>query len=110
MTDKPIRVLLADDHAVLRAGLRALLSAEPDMEVVGEAGDGQETVRQAALLRPDVVVMDIAMPGGGGLQATRAFRERVMEKLNLHHRSELVKYALRKGLLQADAVGGEASN
>src|SRR5437868_5904894 len=74
MTEKRIRVLLADDHAVLRAGLRALLSAEPDMEVVGEAGDGEETVRQAALLHPDVVVMDIAMPGGGGLQATRAIR------------------------------------
>ena len=74
MIEKPIRVLLADDHAVLRAGLRALLSAEPDMEVVGEAGDGQETVRQAALLRPDVIVMDIAMPGGGGLEATRAIR------------------------------------
>ena len=214
-----IRILLADDHAVLRAGLRALLSAEPDMEVVGEAGDGEEAVRQAALLRPDVVVMEIAMPGGGGLQATRAiralglpckvliltmhaeeqyllpvieaggsgyvlksgadsdlieairivhrdevflypsaakmllskylervdaddaaydgltprerevlrltaegytgqeiaerlvlspktidtYRQRVMEKLNLHHRSELVKYALRKGLLRADA-------
>ncbi|HLI28481.1 MAG TPA: response regulator transcription factor [Chloroflexota bacterium] len=214
-----IRILLADDHAVLRAGLRALLSAEPDMEVVGEAGDGEEAVRQAALLRPDVVVMDIAMPGGGGLQATRAiralglpskvliltmhaeeqyllpvieaggsgyvlksgadsdlieairivsrdevflypsaakmllgkylervdasdaaydgltprerevlrltaegytgqeiaerlvlspktidtYRQRVMEKLNLHHRSELVKYALRKGLLRPDA-------
>ncbi|HLH21453.1 MAG TPA: response regulator transcription factor [Chloroflexota bacterium] len=225
MANDRIRVLLADDHAVLRAGLRALLSAEPDMEVVGEAGDGQETVRQTALLRPDVVVMDIAMPGGGGLQATRAiraqklpskvliltmhaeeqyllpvieaggsgyvlktgadselieairvvhrdevflypsaaklllgkylergegadvaydgltprerevlrltaegytgqeiaerlvlspktvdtYRQRVMEKLNLHHRSELVKYALRKGFLQADAIGEEAS-
>ena len=221
MSDGRIRVLLADDHAVLRAGLRALLSAEPDMEVVGEAGDGQETVRQAALLRPDVIVMDIAMPGSSGLQATRAiraqglpskvliltmhaeeqyllpvieaggsgyvlktgadsdlieairvvhrdevflypsaakmllgkylersetddvpydgltprerevlrltaegytgqeiadrlvlspktvdtYRQRVMEKLNLHHRSELVKYALRKGLLQPDAAG-----
>src|SRR5688500_8850038 len=74
MSDGRIRVLLADDHAVLRAGLRALLSAEPDMEAVGEAGDGQETVRQAALLRPDVIVMDIAMPGSSGLQATRAIR------------------------------------
>jgi two-component system response regulator NreC len=218
-----IRVLLSDDHAVLRAGLRALLSAEPDMDVVGEAGDGEETVRQAEALRPDVIVMDIAMPGGGGLQATRTirgrglpckvliltmhaedqyllpvieaggsgyvlktgadsdlieairvvhrdevflypsaaklllgkylerteagdatsdgltprerdvlrltaegytgqeigerlvlspktvdtYRQRVMEKLNLHHRSELVKYALRKGLLQPDAPGSD---
>jgi DNA-binding NarL/FixJ family response regulator len=218
-----IRVLLSDDHAVLRAGLRALLSAEPDMDVVGEAGDGEETVRQAESLRPDVIVMDIAMPGGGGLQATRTirtrglpckvliltmhaedqyllpvieaggsgyvlktgadsdlieairvvhrdevflypsaaklllgkylerteagdstsdgltprerdvlrltaegytgqeigerlvlspktvdtYRQRVMEKLNLHHRSELVKYALRKGLLQPDTPSGD---
>src|SRR5438552_16350012 len=70
------RVLLADDHAVLRAGLRALLSVESDMDVVGEAGDAQETIRQAELLRPDVIVMDIAMPGGGGLEATRAIRAR----------------------------------
>jgi two-component system response regulator NreC len=214
---------LADDHAVLRAGLRALLSAEPDMEVVGEAGDGAETVRQAELLRPDVIVLDIAMPGGSGLQAARdirarglpskvliltmhaeeqyllpvieaggsgyvlktgadsdlieairvvhrdevflypsaakmllgkylqradagepaydgltprerevlrltaegftgqeiadqlvlspktvdTYRQRLMEKLNLHHRSELVKYALRKGLLQPDHVDAE---
>jgi DNA-binding NarL/FixJ family response regulator len=218
-----IRVLLADDHAVLRAGLRALLSAEPDMDVVGEAGDGEETVRQAELLRPDVIVLDIAMPGGSGLQAARdirarglsskvliltmhaeeqyllpvieaggsgyvlktgadsdlieairvvhrdevflypsaakmllgkylqrvdagepaydgltprerevlrltaegytgqeiadqlvlspktvdTYRQRLMEKLNLHHRSELVKYALRKGLLQPDHVDAE---
>ena len=65
-----IRVLLADDHAVLRAGLRALLSAEPDMEVVGEAGDGAEAVTLAAQLRPDVVVMDISMPVKEGLAAT----------------------------------------
>ena len=225
MNEDRIRVLLSDDHAVLRAGLRALLSAEPDMEVVGEAGDGEETVRQAEALRPDVIVMDIAMPGGGGLQATRTirtrglpckvliltmhaedqyllpvieaggsgyvlktgadsdlieairvvhrdevflypsaaklllgkylertetrdsasdgltprerdvlrltaegytgqeigerlvlspktvdtYRQRVMEKLNLHHRSELVKYALRKGLLQPDAPSADAA-
>ncbi len=221
----PVRVVIADDEALFRSGLRLILDAQPDMEVVGEAGDGQETVRQAALLRPDVIVMDIAMPGGGGLQATRAiraqglrskvliltmhaeeqyllpvieaggsgyvlktgadselieairivhrdevflypsaaklllgkyleradagdaaydgltprerevlrltaegytgqeiaerlvlspktvdtYRQRVMEKLNLHHRSELVKYALRKGLLQPDAAGEEVS-
>lgn len=65
-----VRVLLADDHAMLRAGLRALLNAEPDMTVVGEAGDGEEAVLRARELRPDVVVMDISMPVKDGLEAT----------------------------------------
>lgn len=68
---EPIRVLLADDHAVLRAGLHALLDREPDMRVVGEAGTGEEAVERASALRPDVVVMDLSMPGAGGLEATR---------------------------------------
>ncbi len=67
----PIRVLLVDDHAVLRAGLRALLEAEPDLAVVGEAGTGEEGVLKAEQLRPDVVVMDLSMPGMGGLEAVR---------------------------------------
>lgn len=62
-----IRILLADDHTVLRAGLRALLSAEPDMEVVGEAGDGQQTLDQIDRLHPDVVVLDLSMPVLSGL-------------------------------------------
>lgn len=68
---KPIRVLLVDDHAVLRAGLRALLEAEPGMVVVGEAASGEEGVQRAAELRPDVVLMDLTMPGMGGMEATR---------------------------------------
>jgi two-component system response regulator NreC len=74
MTPEPetIRVLLVDDHAVLRAGLRALLEAEPGFQVVGEAGTGEEGTARAAELRPDVVVMDLSMPGQGGLEATRA--------------------------------------
>ena len=67
----PIRVVLADDHAVLRAGLRALLEAEPDMTVVGEAANGDEAVEQVRKLHPDVIVMDLTMPGLGGLAATR---------------------------------------
>jgi DNA-binding NarL/FixJ family response regulator len=66
-----IRILLADDHAVLRSGLRALLEAEAELEVVGEAGTGEEAVDRARLSRPDVVVMDLSMPGMGGLEATR---------------------------------------
>jgi DNA-binding NarL/FixJ family response regulator len=66
-----IRVLLVDDHAVMRAGLRALLAAEPDVEVVGEAATGEEGVERAAQLVPDVVLMDLSMPGYGGLAATR---------------------------------------
>ena len=66
-----IRVLIADDHAILRNGIRALLSTEPDMEVVGEAGDGQEAVAQARALRPDVILMDLVMPNMDGIEATR---------------------------------------
>ena len=66
-----IRVLIADDHAILRKGIRALLGTEPDMEVVGEAGDGQEAVAQARALRPDVILMDLVMPNMDGIEATR---------------------------------------
>ncbi|MDT3446388.1 MULTISPECIES: response regulator transcription factor [unclassified Pseudofrankia] len=66
-----IRVVLADDQALVRAGFRALLDAEPDLEVVGEAGDGTHAIRLARQLRPDVILMDIRMPGVDGLAATR---------------------------------------
>ena len=66
-----IRVLLVDDHAVLRKGIRAVLSTEPDMEVVGEASDGEEALAQAAALQPDVILMDLVMPKMDGIEATR---------------------------------------
>jgi DNA-binding NarL/FixJ family response regulator len=66
-----IRILLADDHPVLRSGLDALLSLEEGLQVVGQASTGEEAVEKTRLLRPDVVVMDLAMPGIGGLEATR---------------------------------------
>lgn len=66
-----IRILLADDQTLIRAGFRALLDAEPDMAVVGECGTGQDAVRLAAREHPDVVLMDIRMPNGDGLEATR---------------------------------------
>jgi DNA-binding NarL/FixJ family response regulator len=67
----PVRVLVADDHPVVRAGLRALLSAEPGLAVVAEAGSGEETVIMARQHQPDVVLMDLRMPGAGGLAAIR---------------------------------------
>jgi DNA-binding NarL/FixJ family response regulator len=70
-TDPAIRVLLADDQALVRAGFRALLDAQPGIEVVGEAGDGREAVELAAALNPDVILMDIRMPVLDGLAATR---------------------------------------
>lgn len=68
----PIRVLLADDHTMFRAGLKALLEPEGRIEVVDEASDGDEAVEKARTLKPDVVVMDLSMPGTNGLEATRA--------------------------------------
>ncbi|MFF5483667.1 response regulator transcription factor, partial [Streptomyces sp. NPDC012935] len=67
----PIRVLLADDQALLRSAFRVLVDSEPDMQVVGEASDGEEAVRLAKQERADVVLMDIRMPGTDGLAATR---------------------------------------
>lgn len=70
MTD-PIRVLITDDHAIVRKGICALLATEPDIEVAGEAGDGQDAISKAHSLRPDVILMDLVMPGTDGLKAIR---------------------------------------
>jgi DNA-binding NarL/FixJ family response regulator len=71
-----IRVLIADDHAILREGLRALLKTADDVDVVGEAENGQAALEEAERLRPDLVLMDVAMPGLGGLEATLQLRKR----------------------------------
>src|SRR5690348_18477237 len=71
---RPITVLLADDHALLREGTRRLLEAEPDIRVVAEAGDGQVAVDEAERTRPDVAIMDVAMPGMSGIEATRRIK------------------------------------
>ena len=70
-----IRVLLADDHATVRYGLKLLIDAEPDMTVVAQAGDGEEAIRKTLEMKPDIVVMDISMPGVNGLAATRTLKQ-----------------------------------
>ncbi len=69
-----IRILVADDHGVVRKGLRMYLGSDPDLEIVGEARDGREAVALAQQLKPDVVLMDLLMPGLDGLGATAAIR------------------------------------
>jgi DNA-binding NarL/FixJ family response regulator len=93
-----IKVLIADDQALVRTGFRKILESEPDLEVVGEAGDGGEAVEAALLLRPDVVLMDIRMPRLDGLEATRrlAGKTRVLV-LTTFDLNEYVYEALRAG-------------
>jgi NarL family two-component system response regulator LiaR len=71
MMNPPIRILIVDDHEILRKGIRALLSTKRDIQVVGEAGDGAEAVKQAQILHPDVILMDLMMPKMNGVEATR---------------------------------------
>jgi DNA-binding NarL/FixJ family response regulator len=69
-----LRILLADDHAIVRQGLKLLIDSQPDMEVIGEASDGNDVLQQAKALKPDIIVMDISMPGMNGLIATRTLK------------------------------------
>ncbi len=97
----PICVLLVDDHAILRQGLRSLLESEPDMVVVGEAGSGEEAIALATALRPDVVLMDIALPGMDGIAATRGLRAAVPEAkvliLTMHAEEEYLMPVVEAG-------------
>ena len=109
---KSIRVLLADDHTLVRAGIRGLVANLPDVEVVGEAGDGHEALRPAETLHPDVVLLDIVMPGLNGLEVAARLAKldsaiRVVI-LSMHISEEYVLQALRAGaagyLLKGSAV------
>jgi two-component system, NarL family, response regulator NreC len=96
-----IRILLADDHKVLRDGLRALLEGEEDMEVVAESGTVEEAIQSAVRFNPDVVVMDLGMPGGSGLDAIREIRRRNLPVkivvLSMHSGREMVMQVLQAG-------------
>ena len=109
-----IRILLADDHAVVRDGLRALLDAEPGLEVVGSVTDGREALLAAKRLQPDVVVMDINMPGLNGIEATRSMVELEPPPqvliLSMHGSSEHIYRALQagaRGYLLKESAGSE---
>src|SRR5579864_7090759 len=96
-----IRVLLADDHAMVRKGFRLILEAQPDMEIAGEAGNGREAVELAEKLHPDLVIMDVTMPELNGIEATRRLAEasphtRVLA-LSMHKDSVYVREILRAG-------------
>lgn len=92
---------MADDHAVLRAGLKALLATQPDIEPVGEAGEGGETAQKAESLRPDMLLLDVTMPGNEHFATLRAVRERAPEVrvllLTMHEEEALLREALRLG-------------
>ena len=108
---RKIRILLADDHAIVRQGFKLILNQQADMTVVGEAGDGAEAVQRALELKPDLVIMDIAMPRVNGVEATR----RIMENgpacgvlvLSMHKDAVYVRESLRagaKGYLLKEAI------
>jgi two-component system response regulator NreC len=96
-----MRILLADDHTILRAGLKMMLNAQPDMEVIGEAQDGRHAISEALRLRPDIVLMDITMPDMNGIEATRQIKKSLADVkvliLTMHENDEYVFQALRAG-------------
>jgi len=100
----PVRVLIADDHSVVRQGLRMFLKLDPELEVVGEAADGAEAIQMARALTPDVVLMDLLMPGTDGITATQRIRAEVpgTEVLAL---TSVLEDASVVGAVQAGAIG-----
>ncbi|MGQ9903205.1 MAG: response regulator [Anaerolineae bacterium] len=97
----PVRILLVDDHSVLRAGLRLLLNSQPDLNVIGEAGDAREALALAESLQPDLILLDLTMPGLSGIEALPALRRlapsaRILV-LTMHDDESYLRQALRKG-------------
>jgi two-component system response regulator NreC len=112
-----VRILLVDDHTILRDGIRALLENEPDMTVIGEAEDGRTAVKLACQLKPDVVLMDVAMPLLNGLEATRQIKHDCPQVkvliLTMHENEEYIRQALASGAMGyilKDAAASELLN
>ena len=101
MSEKHVRVLLADDHELVRAGVRRVLESSPGIEVVGEASRGDETLVKLAELEPDVLLLDLNMPGGDGFEVLRRARDEAggtrILVLSLHIQAEFVSRAVREG-------------
>lgn len=97
----PIRIVIADDHGVLRGGLRALLNAEADLRVIDEAADGEAAIQLASKLRPDVVLLDLTMPGPGGIEVTRRLKQLLPSVhvlvLTVHEDESLLREAIAAG-------------
>jgi len=117
VSDRAINILLADDHTIVRQGLKLILSAHPDLHVVGEAANGREAVELAAKLKPDIVLLDVAMPELNGIEATRKMVEansrlRVLV-LSMHKEAVYVREILRagaRGYILKDAIDTELLN
>lgn len=109
----PVRILLADDHAMFREGLRLLLEAEPELRVVGEAGNGPEVIALIGKLQPDIVLLDVAMPGQSGLDVARQLHEagtttRIILLTAALHRAEIpraLKLGVRGVVAKESAIG-----
>jgi len=117
LTTTTIKILLADDHTIVRQGLKLILSSQPDLEVVGEAANGKEAVEQAQKLRPDIVLLDVAMPELNGIEATRRMMEenprlRILV-LSMHKEAVYVREILKagaRGYLLKDVIDTELLN
>lgn len=101
MPNKKIRVLLADDHTILRKGVRMLLDSQPDIEVIGEAKTGREAIAEARRLQPDIVIMDVSMPELNGIEGTRQICDELLNTkvigLSMHKDAVYVREILRAG-------------